>query len=116
MIDQQRAEKAEKKRSDTQNKLMWAMLGDISEQLEWLVDGRMQYMKDFEWKDVITASLHKEQKMAAGIDGGIVMLGHSTRKMTIKQMTEVIEFMQWFGAEKNIEFSAPEYYEGYARG
>lgn len=101
-------------RSLSQNSRLWAMLHDISEQLEWPVDGRMQKLSDAEWKDVITAGLYKEQKVAQGINGGFVMLGRSTRKMTVREMKELMDFMDWFGAEKGVKFSAPEYYEEYA--
>jgi len=112
-------ERSEKTRSLDQNARLWAMLRDISEQLEWPVDGRMQKLSDSEWKDILTAGLYKEQKVAQGINGGFVMLGRSTRKMTVREMKELMDFADWFGAEKGVKFSAPEYYAGYeqfARG
>lgn len=100
-------------RSHDQNAKMWAMLNDISEQLEWCVNGCMQKMSSNDWKHVLTAGLHKEQRVAAGIDGGFVILGQSTRKMTVRQMVELIEFMEWFGSERKVKFRAPEVYEEY---
>jgi len=53
-----------------QNALMWARLTEISEQLEWPVDGKLERLEPEEWKDVLTAGLRKHQRVAAGIDGG----------------------------------------------
>lgn len=104
------------RRTLEQNSRMWAMLTDIAEQLPWSVDGKLVYISKEDWKDLLTAALDGEMRVAAGINGGIVLLGRSTRKMTIQQMSDLIEMMQAFGAERGIRFSAPkgmvpEYYE-----
>ena len=43
--------------------------------------------------------------MAEGLSGGVVMLGVSTRKMTVKEMSDVIEFLMAFGAERGVVWS-----------
>ena len=43
--------------------------------------------------------------MAVGIQGGFVMLGKSTSKMTISEMSEVIEFLYSFGADRDVVWS-----------
>lgn len=102
-------------RSLDQNARMWAMLGDVSKQVEWPVNGILQKLSPDDWKDIITASLRQENRMAMGIRGGFVMLGESTSRMTIKQMTEVIEFLFAFGTEKDVVWServdVPEWYQ-----
>ena len=87
-------------RTAKQNRLMWSVLGDIARQVEWPVDGKMQHLTAEDWKDIITAGVKKHQRVAQGIGGGFVMLGARTSKMTIAEMTEVIEFAYWFGAER----------------
>lgn len=91
------------KRSDAQNRRLWAMLRDISEQVDWYG----QKLTDEEWKHVFTASL-KRQKAVPGLDGGFVVLGQSTSKMTKAEMCELQELMEAFGAEKGVRFRAPE--------
>ncbi len=91
-------------RTTEQNKKMWAMLNDISHQVDWLVDGRMQKMSSEEWKDVLTAGLKKHQRLACGIDGGMVMLGCRTSKMGKREAAELIEFIYWFGGEKSVQW------------
>lgn len=82
---------------------MWAMLRDISDQVDWYG----QKLADHEWKDVLSAAL-KKQKAVPGIDGGFVVLGARTSKMTIRQMTELMDLMEAFGAERGVRFSAQE--------
>lgn len=91
-------------RSLSQNARMWAMLGDISRQVDWYG----QKLADHEWKDVLSAAL-KKQKAVPGIDGGFVVLGARTSKMTIREMTELMDLMEVFGAEHGVRFSAQEY-------
>ena len=97
---------AESQRSLDQNAKMWAMLRDISEQVEWYG----QRLKDYEWKCVITAHL-SQQKMVPGIEGGFVAIGQRTSKMSIKAMSDVIECCYWFGAEKGVEWTDPKVIE-----
>jgi len=82
---------------------MWAMLTDISRQVEWY----NQYLLPEEWKEMITAAL-KRQKVVPGIDGGFVVIGASTSKMSIKQMIDVIDFAYAFGAEHQVKWKEPE--------
>lgn len=91
------------KRSDAQNRRLWAMLRDISEQVNWYGNR----LTDEEWKDVFTASL-KRQKVVPGLDGGFVVCGQRTSKMTKAEMVELQELMEAFGAQQGVRFRAPE--------
>lgn len=98
---------ARSKRTLDQNAKLWAMLTDIAEQVPWSVDGRMQFIEPEEWKDILTAALKQELRVAAGINGGVVLLGRRTRNMTIKEMSDLIELMNVFGAERGVRFKCP---------
>lgn len=100
------------KRTDDQNRKMWAMLHDIARQVQWHVDGRMQHLEPEDWKEILTAGLHKTQRVAAGVEGGFVMLGCRTSRMRVGEMVELIESLYWFGAEKGVEWSDPEVRDG----
>lgn len=91
------------KRSDAQNRRLWAMLADISAQVDWYG----QKLTSEEWKDVFSASL-KRTKVVPGLDGGFVVCGQSTSKMTKAEMCELQELMEAFGVEKGVRFRAPE--------
>jgi hypothetical protein len=99
---------ADEKRRDAQNRLMWAMLADISAQILWSVNGQMQRLDPEEWKDLLTASLTSEMRVAQGVNGGIVLLGKRTSKMTVKEMTNLIELMYAFGTDRGVRFTASE--------
>jgi hypothetical protein len=88
-----------------QNALMWSVLGDIARQVDWHCDGRMSKLEPEDWKDILTAGLRKHQRVAQGIEGGFVMLGQRTSKMTIAEMSELIELAHAFGAEHGVKWA-----------
>jgi len=90
-------------RSLEQNSRLWAMLTDISKQLDWY--GRK--LTEEEWKHVFTAALTK-QDVVPGINGGFVVLGKSTSKMTKSEMSDLQTLMEAFGVERGVRFTAPE--------
>ena len=89
-----------KTRSLEQNSRMWAMLGDISKQVEWY--GRKLTPQN--WKDIFSASL-KKQEVVPGLEGGFVVMGQSTSSMTIAEMTELQELMMAFASQRNVNWS-----------
>jgi hypothetical protein len=88
-------------RSLEQNARLWAMLNDISRQVDWY--GRK--LTPDEWKHVFSAAL-KKQDVVPGIDGGFVVLGLSTSKMTKAEMCDLQTLMEAFGVERGVRFSA----------
>jgi hypothetical protein len=91
---------AERRRSLDQNAHLWAVLTDISNQVDWYG----QKLSPEDWKHILTAGLKREQRMAPGINGGWVVLGLSTSKMTKSEFSELLELAYAFGAEKGVEF------------
>lgn len=98
----------EEPRTPEQNSCMWGLLTDLSKQVEWPVNGRMQYVTPEDWKQILSAGLEKEQRVAQGIDGGFVMLGTSTSKMGKKRMSALIELIQFFGDSRGVKWTPPE--------
>jgi hypothetical protein len=90
-------------RSLEQNARLWAMLGEISQQVTW--HGRK--LSPESWKIMFSASL-KKQDVVPGIDGGFVVLGCSTSKMTVREMSDLMQLIEAFGAEHEVRFSAME--------
>ena len=88
-------------RSLEQNRMMWANLEDIAQQVVWY---GVKLTKD-EWKDVLTAAL-KKQQVVPGIEGGFVVIGARTSKMTVPEMTELIELSTAFGTQQGVKFRA----------
>ena len=90
-------------RSLQQNARLWAMLTDISQQVDWY--GRK--LSPENWKHVFSAAL-KKQDVVPGLDGGFVVLGLSTSKMTVGEMADLQTLMEAFGAENGVRFTAAE--------
>jgi hypothetical protein len=93
----------QKTRTLEQNALMWALLADLSKQVNWYG----QKLTSDEWKDVLSASL-KKQKVVPGIDGGFVVIGARTSQMTKREMSDMCELIQAFGAEQGVQWSEPQ--------
>ena len=96
------------KRSDAQNRRLWAMLREIATQVDWYG----HRLSDEQWKDVFSAAL-KRTNVVPGIDGGFVVCGQSTSKMTKAEMAEMQSLMEAFGADKGVRFSAKDGGDGY---
>lgn len=92
-------------RTTEQNARLWAMLTDVSEQVNWY--GRK--LKPEEWKHVFTAALSK-QDVVPNIDGsGFVVLGKATSKMTKREMCDLQTLIEAFGVDKGVKFTAPDW-------
>lgn len=91
------------KRTLDQNALLWPLLECFSKQLEWPVNGRMVKLEPDEWKDILSAAYKQEsQRVAMGLNGGMVMLGLRTSKMTKAQFSEFIEFLLSVAADRGV--------------
>ena len=88
-------------RTDAQNRRLWSMLSDLARQVEW----HGENLTAEEWKDVLTACL-KKQKSVPGIDGGFVVLGARTSKMTKREMIELQDLIEAFGIQQGVQFVA----------
>lgn len=89
-------------RSIEQNSRMWALLSDVAQQVEWPVDGKLQRLSPEEWKDIFTAAHTKGQRVAQGIEGGFVMLGARTSRMSVGDMIDLQTLIEAFGFEHNV--------------
>ena len=89
------------RRSLDQNRMLWSALSDVSKQVEWYG----QYLPAEDWKDVFTASLRRA-RVVPGIDAGsFVPLGMRTSDMTKAELSELLELIFAFGAERGVMFA-----------
>jgi hypothetical protein len=94
---------AEPTRTLEQNARMWALLTDISEQVEWY--GKRLTPED--WKHLFSAVL-KDQRTVPGINGGFVVMGVSTSRMSKRELGDLMELIAAFGSERGVVWSEPE--------
>lgn len=95
-------------RSLEQNARLWSLLTDLSEQLPWQDWQRRQIkMSTDEWKDFLTATFKREQRMVMGEDGAsFVLVGSRTSKMGVAEMGEFQTFIEAFGVQRGVQFKA----------
>lgn len=92
------------KRSIEQNNLMWRMLTDLSNQVEWYGNK----LSPSDWKCVMTSAL-KQSKVVPNIDStGFVSIGLYTSKMSVKELNDLILVITAFGNERGVKWTAPE--------
>jgi hypothetical protein len=97
----------DEKRPDISNRKMWAMLRDVSQQVDWY--GKK--LSDEDWKHVFSASVEK-QRAVPGLDGGFVVLGISTRKQSQQWFSDLFEVMHAFGAEHGVRWTQADVWGG----
>ena len=88
-------------RTLAQNRKLWACLTDLAQQVEW--DG--EYLNQSDWKNMVTAGLTKATSVRGIEDGTFVMRGSSTSSMSKKLFIELVEYIHWFGTDKNVIWS-----------
>lgn len=92
---------SEPTRNLEQNAKLWAMLTDVSEQIDWY--GKS--LKPEDWKHVFTASL-KRLDVVPNLDGtGFVALGQSSSQMSKREFSDLIELINAFATEHNVTFT-----------
>ena len=94
------------RRTDAASARMHAMCGDLSKQVLWC--GARLSTED--WKRVATAMLKKDRFIRDVNDegqpgNGLIVIGAATREMSGKQLSEIIEWLSWFGAKNGVVWS-----------
>lgn len=94
----------ENKRSVPQSDKMWAMLGEVSAQVQW----HGLWLDSEDWKLVFLAALKRELRMVPNLDGnGFVQLGRSSSELTKDEMSDLIALIEAFGAKRGVNFADP---------
>lgn len=90
------------RRSLDQNAKMWALLTELSLQLDW---HNQRYSPD-DWKDYLMHALRKARWMPDE-DGGMVPIGMRTSSLSKEDMAELIELLYAFGSRHGVIFADP---------
>jgi hypothetical protein len=90
-------------RSTDQNAKLWAMLEDISKQVEWFGS----YHSPDNWKDIISGSFQQCKFVPNIENNGLIAVGLSTSGMSMERFSEMIEYIYCFGTEKGVAWSEP---------
>ena len=87
------------KRSTDQNKLMWALLSDVSRAMP---QGRKHVPEV--WKDLFCHACGHAVQFETGLNGQPFTVGFRTSKMSKDEMGDLIEFIMSWGAENGVTF------------
>ena len=82
-----------------QNALLWKLLEQVSKTVVW----HGQKLSSDDWKNIFSSSL-KKTRVVPGIDGGFVVCGQSTSKMSKRDFSELCELILAFGAQNGVDF------------
>lgn len=100
---------SEPTRNLEQNSAQWPLLQAFADQLQWPINGRMEWLTPDEWKDVLTCAFRREAvRVAMGLDGGMVMLGSRTSKFSKAQFSEWLEFLYATAIDREIDLNYRE--------
>ncbi len=89
------------KRTLDQNSRMWAMLTEVSRQVEW----HGLKLRPDDWKLIFMDALKRELRLVPNIEGnGFVNLGRSSSDLTKAEMSDLIELIMAFGANHKVVF------------
>lgn len=95
---------AEPSRTLDQNAAQWPLLQALEKQSEWPVNGVMQKITADDWKDVLTCAFRNEQpRIAAGYNGGMVLLGQRTSRFSKREFSEWMEFLWSVVSERGVQ-------------
>ena len=104
--DNHEIEIREPKRTTAQNAAQWPILQAFADQLLWPVNGEKVRMTPDEFKDVLSSAFFQETvRLAAGINGGVVMLGKRTSKFDKPKFSEWLEFLHAVAAQRGVNLS-----------
>ena len=88
------------KRTLDQNAKMWAMLTEISQQTNWYGS----HLSPEDWKLLFLQALTSELRLVPNLAGdGFVPLGRSSSRLSKGEMSDMIELMHKFAAERGLK-------------
>ena len=93
-------------RTNDQNARMWAMLSDVSRAEP---DGRQATPET--WKALFMHACSHTVRFEMGLDGQPFPMGFQSSKLTVRQMSELMAFIDAWGTGRGVEWSEPNPYE-----
>ena len=92
------------KRTTEQSDKMWACLTDISQQTDWC---GLKLSPD-DWKILFMNALNSEMRLVPNLDKtGYVNLGNRSSQLSKAEMSDLIELIHKFAAERGIKLYEP---------
>ncbi len=93
---------SEPTRSLDANAAMWPILDAFSKQKQLMVNGKMEWVSDEEWKDVLTAAFNEELNRVAHWKGRMILLGQRTSRFGKSRFSEWLEWLHAAAVEEGV--------------
>lgn len=93
-------------RTIPQNSRLHAMITDVARQVEWPIGSGTKRTVEA-WKDIFTAALRSANHgldVVPGLNGGFVLLGMHTSRMTKSEVGDLMLIVEAFGAQHGVTF------------
>lgn len=95
---------SEPTRNLEQNSAQWPILQAFADQIQWPINGRLEWITPDDWKNILTCAFKRENvRVAMGLDGGMVMLGSKTSKFSKAQFSEWLEFLNATAIDRDVD-------------
>ena len=89
------------RRTVPQNDRMHSMLDDVAKQTDW----HGQQLSKNDWKLLFLSGLKRESRIVPSLDGDeFVEIGRSSSELSKQEMSDLMELIAAFGAQRNIKF------------
>ena len=93
----------ERTRTLEQNSAQWPILAAFAAQKQAVINGRLAWVTDEDWKDILTAAFHNElTRVALGLDGRMVLLGQRTSQFDKTEFSNWLEFLHATAAQMGV--------------
>jgi hypothetical protein len=86
------------------------MITDISRQVEWPPGSKTKRTVEA-WKDIFTAALRSANHgldVVPGLNGGFVLLGMHTSRMSVAEVNELMTMIEAWCAQNGVELRDPD--------
>jgi len=87
----------EASRTSDQNSKLWAMLSDLARAKP---QGRV--LRTEAWKCIFMDALGHKPTWEPGLEGGVVNVGYKSSRLTVAEMSDMIERIYAYGAEHEV--------------
>jgi len=94
---------AAEKRSDVQNRLMWALLSDVSRSKP----GGRTHTPEV-WKNLMMHACGHAVQFELGLNGQPFPTGFRSSRLSKAEMTDLIEFIMSWGSENGVRWTAED--------
>ena len=94
-------------RTQEQNRLMWPILTDVSNQVEWPTGSKILRSPE-DWKTIFMSALNTDQtNLVLGLNSEVINLNLKTSNLSKARFSELIEFIYAEGTERGTRWTDP---------